>query len=105
MPEGAEIRTYCEETEYEMLSKIKLRYKFCTFIDKFRQSFIYKDCEISIYKVKNLGDYIEIEYKGTNSNIEEVIAFLNYILKEISAEVGPADHKGYAYNILKKMKG
>ncbi len=109
LPEGAEIRTYCEETEYEMSSKENLKKilknlnfdtNFIPFIvvDKFRQSFIYKDCEISIDKVKNFGCYIEIEYKGKNDNVEEILL----LLKEISADVGPSDHKGHAYNILKK---
>lgn len=113
LPEGAEIRTYCDETEFKMKSKEDLRdilqkLNFDTnfipliVVDKFRQSFMYKDCEISIDKVKNLGNYIEIEYKGKSENIEEVHTLLNSVLKEISADVGPADHKGYAYHILKK---
>lgn len=63
---------------------------------------MYKDCGISIDKVKALGDYIEIEYKGESDNVEKIRSVLNAVLKEISAEVGPADHKGYAYNILRK---
>ena len=63
-----------------------------------------RDCEISIDEVKNLGDYIEIEYKGTNDNVDEVIAILCEILNEIEADVGPADYKGYAYNILNREK-
>jgi predicted adenylyl cyclase CyaB len=115
LPEGAEIRTYCDETEFEMkskkdlndiLQKLNFDTNFIPFIvvDKFRQSFMCKGCEISIDKVKNLGDYIEIEYKGTNENVEEVHTLLNSVLKEISADVGPADHKGYAYHIFKKLK-
>lgn len=112
LPEGAEIRTYCEEKEYPMTSKqeisqhlknLGLSTNFVPFIvtDKFRRCFMYRDCEISIDEVKNLGTYIEIEYKGKNNNIDEVRNLLNEILTEIGAKVGPADYKGYAYHLFR----
>lgn len=115
LPEGAKICTHCEEKEYPMNSKQEMpQYlenfgmgtSFIPFIvtDKLRKSFMYKECEISIDKVKDLGNYIEIEYKGKNINVDEVIKLLNQILVEIGAKVGPADHKGYAYHIFKMQK-
>ena len=113
LPEGAEIRTYCEETEYSMkqkddlhkiLKKLNFSGEFIPFItvNKFRQSFMYKECEISIDEVQNLGNFIEIEYKGNNNNIDEIKKLLNKILAEIGAKVGPTDNKGYAYNLITK---
>ena len=115
LPEGAEIRTYCEETEYPMNQKNELNKilkslnfsgEFTPFItvNKFRQSFMYKECEISIDEVQNLGDFIEIEYIGNDSNIDEIKKLLNKILTEIGAKVGPADYKGYSYNLIKNQK-
>ncbi|MBQ6143077.1 MAG: class IV adenylate cyclase [Clostridia bacterium] len=115
LPEGAEIRTYCEETEYAMnskeelnkiLKKLNFSGEFVPFVvvNKFRQSFMYKDCEISIDEIEGLGNFIEIEYKGTNNNIDEVRNLLNKTLIEIGANIGPADNKGYAYNLIKKQK-
>ena len=115
LPEGAEIRTYCEEKEYIINSKEDFRsilhklgfsgdFEPIIIVDKHRTSFLYKDCEIEIDKIKNLGTFIEIEYKGKNENITEVQKFLNNILKEISAKVGPADHKGHAYHLFRKYK-
>ena len=72
-------------------------------IEKIRKNFMYRDCEISIDEVRNLGNFIEIEYKGTNDNIEDVMKLLNNILIEIGAKVGPSDHKGYVYHLLKKQ--
>ena len=72
-------------------------------IEKIRKNFMYRDCEISIDEVRNLGNFIEIEYKGIDDNVENVIKLLNNILTEIGAKVGPADHKGYAYHLLKKQ--
>ena len=63
---------------------------------------MYKECEISIDEVQNLGNFIEIEYKGNNNNIDEIKKLLNKILAEIGAKVGPTDNKGYAYNLITK---
>ena len=115
LPEGAEIRTYCEETEYAMkskedlykiLKKLNFNGTFVPFVvvNKFRQSFMYKDREISVDEVQELGDFIEIEYKGKNNAVDEVRNLLNKTLIEIGAKVGPTDNKGYAYNLIKKQK-
>lgn len=116
LPEDAEIKTYCEETECPIGSKQelttclkKLGYSgnFIPFIvtDKIRKCFLYRDCEISIDEVQGLGNYIEVEYKGKNDdNVDGIRKFLNEILIEINAEVGPADQKGYAYQIFKMQK-
>lgn len=116
LPEEAKIKTYCEEKEYPMNSKQELpKYlkelgfngNFVPFIvtDKKRQCFAYKDCEIAIDEVKGLGSYIEIEYKGKNNDdVDMIRKFLNEVLIEINAKVGPADQNGYAYQIFKKQK-
>jgi len=76
-------------------------------VEKFRRSFIYKEYEISIDEVKGLGDFIEVEYKGNDQNIDKVLSFLEIILKEIPANIGVKDCKGYAFKILnlKHFKG
>ena len=116
LPEEAKIKTYCEEKEYPMNSKQELpkclkelgfNGNFVPFIvtDKTRQCFAYKDCEIAIDEVKELGSYIEIEYKGKNDDdVDMIRKFLNEVLIEINAKVGPADQNGYAYQIFKKQK-
>lgn len=115
LPEGAEVRTYCEEEEYPMNSKEDLQlildrlgfkghFEPIVIVDKRRTSFIYRDCEVSIDEVKNLGTFIEIEYKGNNKNITQVQGFLKSILKDISANIGPDDYKGHAYHLFLKNK-
>ena len=113
LPENEAIKTYCNETEfvlsnvYEMknyLPKLGLKpegFKPAIVVDKMRKSYVYKDCEISIDSVKNLGNYIEIEYKGENDSLKQIRNLLQEILKEIDAVVGEMDYKGYAYNLLK----
>ncbi len=113
LPEDAPIKTYCEESEFELsslsdmpsfLPKFGLSahgYVPIIVVDKLRKSFMYKNCEISIDRVKDLGDYIEIEYKGTSDDVGAVQGLLKSILEEIGAKVGPMDHKGYAYHLIK----
>ncbi len=113
LPEGEPLRTYCEEYEFELsglsdmplfLPKLGLSphgYHPIIVVDKLRKSFMHKNCEISIDIVKNLGDYIEIEYKGNSNDIGTVQSLLGSILEEIGANVGQLDHKGYAYHLLR----
>ena len=72
-------------------------------VDKVRNSWQYEEYEISIDSVKNLGDYIEIEYKGTeNTNISDIIKNLNTILEKINADIGEEDHGGYGFKLIKQ---
>ena len=107
LPEGAEIKTYCRENELTIQSKeemtdilIGLGFHQLVEVDKFRRSFKYKDCEISIDRVKNLGEYIEIEYYGDLNNPKTINNYLQSILNDINAEIRELDHKGYAYHLI-----
>ena len=66
---------YCDEYETELknLEPIKkifktLNFKTLTTVDKVRRTWNYKDYEISYDSVKNLGDFVEIEYIGNDKN-------------------------------------
>ncbi len=112
LPENEPIRTYCEELEFELssLSDMPLFLPKCGLspqgfepiivINKFRKSFMYKNCEISFDTVECLGDFIEIEYKGDSDDISIISNMLESILKEIGAKIGAIDHVGYAYRLL-----
>ena len=104
---------YCDEYEtkiedIESLRKILLvlDFKFLIEVDKIRSVWMYEDYEISVDSVKELGDFIEIEYKGNTENVipseitEEMINFLN----EINCGEIKRDFKGYPYLLLEKLK-
>ena len=117
LPENEPVKTYCDETEFPLsnldemkdyLPKLGFKpegFEPIIIVDKVRNSYIYKNCEISIDRVKDLGNYIEIEYKGESDNVEEIQSLLSNILKEMNASVGEMDYKGYAYNLLKLKFG
>src|SRR3989338_3367466 len=80
---------YCDEFEskienLEQLKKIltALDFKLLTVVDKERRSWQYKDYEISVDKLANIGDFVEIEYKGEGAGDEKeitanMVKFLN----------------------------
>lgn len=117
LPENEPVKTYCDETEFEIsdvsemeeyLPKLGLKsegFEPIMTVDKLRKSYLYKDCEISIDSVKDLGNYIEIEYKGESDDVGRIQNLLRSILKEMNASVGEMDYKGYAYNLLKLKFG
>lgn len=79
-----------------------LNFKELITVEKIRNSWNYKNTEIAIDEVKELGNFIEIEAKGDFENIEEAKKHLYLILKEIRAEVGEQDFEGYPHLLLKK---
>jgi len=95
------------ETKIENLKALKkifknLNFKEIIVVEKIRSVWLYKDTEIAIDEVKDLGSFIEIEAKGNFASIEEAKKHIYEILKELGAEVGEQDFEGYPYKILKK---
>lgn len=110
LPEGELIRTYCEENELKISSAEEMKKILCNLgfeifiiVDKLRYSWRYEDYEISIDTVKQLGDYIEIEYKGKeNTNIDNIRKELYNTLKKINAKVGEEDYGGYGFKLIQQ---
>lgn len=95
------------ETKIENIESLKklfenLNFEETIIIEKNRSVWYYKDAEIAIDDVKELGNFIEIEAKGNFTNIEDAEKHLYIILKEIGAKVGEQDFEGYPYLLLKK---
>lgn len=95
------------ETRVENLAPLQKLFaaidiKPITVVDKKRQIWLYKDYEIAIDKVKNLGDFVEIEYKGKKKNpdpdkiAQEMIAFL----KKIGCGQVTINYQGYPFLLL-----
>ena len=99
----------CDEFEtkidnLEALRKLfeNLNFEELIVVEKNRSVWNYKDTEIAIDEVKELGSFIELEAKGNFANIESAKEHLYAILKEIGAKVGEQDFEGYPYLLLKK---
>lgn len=99
---------YCDEFETKLddLNSVKkilaaLDFKPLVVVEKTRKIWNYKDYEIAVDAVKNLGDFVEIEYIGQNEAdpakiTEEMIGFL----KEIGVGKITRNYVGYPFLML-----
>jgi adenylate cyclase class 2 len=108
-PHDDKIKTHCKEFEanidsYDQLSKILDALNFIKLIDvnKTRKAWIYLDTEISIDSVDELGEFIELEYKGNIKDITLARKHLFNVLEKIKAKTKELDTRGYPYSLLKK---
>jgi len=100
--------SYCDEyeTKVEDLDKIKkileaLDFKSLVKVDKLRKTWIYKDYEIDVDSVKELGDFVEIEYIGKEEvdpkkTTDEMVDFL----KKLGCGKIKRDYIGYPFRLL-----
>jgi len=81
-----------------------LNFKSIIMVDKLRKIWTYKDYEISVDSVKDLGDFIEIEYIGKDENVipakvtEEMMGFL----ENLGVGNIKRDFVGYPFLLLHK---
>lgn len=106
-PENVKVTDYCDEFEtkvenVESLKKImqNLNFKELICVDKNRSTWIFKDVEIAIDDVKELGNFIELELKKEVDNPKEGKEYLYKILDELNAKVGEEDLRGYPFKLL-----
>ena len=71
-------------------------------VEKKRSTWIYKDVEIAIDEVIDLGFYAELEFKGGLS-VEKAKEHLYTIAVEIGLRKGDQDFKGYPHILMAKQ--
>lgn len=100
---------YCDEyeTSIENLGQIRkildvLSFKPLIKVDKLRKIWRYKDYEIAVDSVKNLGDFVEIEYCGNNkiAKPEEITQGMINFLKNIDCGKIKRNYVGYPFQLL-----
>jgi len=100
---------YCDEyeTRLENLNQVRkilgiLNFRLLVRVDKLRKIWKYKDYEIAVDSVKNLGDFVEIEYIGKNENIRPEIITQEMIdlLKKINCGKIKRNYVGYPFQLL-----
>jgi adenylate cyclase class 2 len=103
---------YCDEFESSIDAPADIKQIFermgftpATVVDKQRRAYEYKDTEIFVDRVKDLGDFIEIEYYGGGEDIAAAQKLLKNVLREIGAKVEPEeDHRGYPYHLIARKR-
>lgn len=100
---------HCDEfeTKIEDLNQVKriltaLNFKPIVRVDKSRKIWIYKEYEVSIDQVKELGDFVEIEYIGKDekANPEKITEQMINFLKEIGCGKIKRNYVGYPFQLL-----
>ncbi len=100
---------YCDEYEtiVEKISQVDkifkaLDIKPVAVVDKLRKIYLYKNYEIAIDRVKNLGDFVEIEYKGKigNKSPKEIAEEMVKFLKDLDCGKIYINYLGYPFLLL-----
>ncbi|MFC1633004.1 class IV adenylate cyclase [Patescibacteria group bacterium] len=79
-----------------------LKFKSLVTVSKSRKNYLYKNYQISLDSVKDLGDFVEIEYTGTEDKADpqEITVEMIGFLKNIGCEKIERYHVGYALLLL-----
>lgn len=93
------------ETEISDLDEMKKIFAVLDFrplvtVEKQRSSWNYKDYEISIDSIKELGEFVEIEYTGRDTNPKEITDQMITFLTNLQCGSIERDFKGYPYLLL-----
>lgn len=100
---------YCDEyeTPLESLDQMEkiftaLNFEPVVVVDKIRKVFRYKDYEISIDSIKDLGDFVEIEFKSKNSDVDPSVITQEMItfLKDLNCGKLSRNYVGYPFQLL-----
>jgi len=100
------------ESQIEDIGQLKLILKALNFkpiatIDKKRQDYKFKSYIISVAQVKNLGEFVEIEFEGrTNKRPVQITNEMIAFLKKLGVSKITRNYNGYPYILLfpKKVK-
>ncbi len=97
-----EYETKIEQAEPLRLMLKALHYRPIVVVDKVRKTYTYKDYEIAIDRVKDLGEFVEIEYCGQDANIDPKVVTDDMVqfLKEVGCGRLMRDYVGYPFLLL-----
>ena len=99
---------YCDEfeTKIEDIAQVEnifkvLNIKHLTTVDKVRKIWLYKNYEVAIDTVKGLGNFVEIEFKGSSTKSPKVITteMVNF-LKNLDCGKITRDYVGYPFALM-----
>jgi len=100
---------YCDEYESVIgnATQVKnifkaLNMRLLVVVDKVRKLWLYKDFEVAMDFVKHLGNFVEIEYKGSNSRGKpaEITKEMIRFLKDRHCGKILRNYGGYPYQLL-----
>jgi adenylate cyclase class 2 len=90
------------ETKIEDLNSLRkiftaLDIKTITTVDKKRQIWLYKDFEIAVDEVNDLGNFVEVEYKGDDMDPKTITNRMVRFLKDLGCGKISRNYQGYPF--------
>ncbi len=102
---GSKKADHCDEYETPVndIGEIRnmftaLDYKKVVTVDKRRKVWNHKDWEVSVDTVKGYGDFVEIEYKGSDASVpKKITTEMTKFLKDLGCGTIQRSFQGYAF--------
>ena len=100
---------WCDEFETSVASTETMRkilgalgFRSIVTVDKQRETWVYKQYEIALDSVKGLGDFVEIEYKGSESapDHKTITNEMVQFLKDLRCGQIKRNYQGYPFMLL-----
>lgn len=109
-PLKAKVKTHCDELESnlsdgEAVRKLLTALDFAQLItvDKQREEWQLGDIEIALDTVKDLGNFVEFEYKGDAESVAEAHKAIAACITALGAKLGET-HTGYPHQLIQKLQ-
>lgn len=105
---------HCDEYEIKIddFSSAKnilsaLNFELLVVVDKKRKTFMFRDYEVALDCVEELGDYVEVEYKGKEEKLDtkKVGEEMKDFIEKTGCQIVEQDFKGYPHLLLEKKYG
>jgi adenylate cyclase class 2 len=111
LPVGAEIQTHCDEYETpignpEVMLKIldATGFKPIVTVKKHRDEFVWGEFVIAFDTVEGLGEFIEVESKSEDENVDAIHGRITEFLSKTGAQLGKQNRRGYPFQLLQRQK-
>lgn len=107
-PHDSVMKTHCTEYETTVSSKDQIEkilsalgFQLMIEVKKTRRIWLFDEVEISMDEVDELGSFIELEYKGQASDVDQARDYLHGMLAKLGAETDELASIGYPHLLLR----
>jgi adenylate cyclase, class 2 len=112
LPLGAAEQTHCEEFETTVTDGQAVRQLLAALdfpqmvtVDKTRETWTLNGTvEVAIDTVNDLGSFVEFEYIGTATTVQDATLELTRTIEALNVELGERDRRGYPYQLLHRQR-
>ncbi len=112
LPLGAAEQTHCDEFESTVTDGHAVRQLLAALdfpqlvtVDKTRETWTLNDTvEVAVDTVTGLGSFVEFEYIGAATTVEDATLELTRAIDKLNVGLGERDRRGYPYQLLNRQR-